>query len=201
MTAGHDGVDYDRIYREGGAPWEIGGPQPAFAQVLDTVPGPRVLDLGCGTGELALALARRGHQVTGIDISPVAIEAARAKAAAEGLTVRFEVGDATRLPLPPVPFDSVFDSGLLHNLARHGGSQEYLAVLPALAGPGAAVYLLAVSSKAGQDWNLTEESLLADFAEPHWAGTRVERADVVADVDGHALLLPGYLLRTVRAGS
>ena len=83
-----------------------------------------MLDLGCGTGELALALARRGHQVTGVDISQVAIDAARAKAAAEGLTVHFEVQDATRLSLPSAPFDSVFDSGLLHNLVRHGGAER-----------------------------------------------------------------------------
>ena len=201
MTAHSNKVDYDEIYREGGAPWEIGGPQPALANVLDLANGPKVLDLGCGTGELALALARRAHQVTGVDISPVAIDAARAKAAAEGLAVRFEVQDATRLSLPSAPFDSVFDSGLLHNLVRHGGADEYLALLPELAGPGATVFLLAVSRKAGQDWSLTEEVLRADFAEPHWAGTQIEEIDVVADVDVQQLLLPGYLLRTVRASS
>jgi SAM-dependent methyltransferase len=191
-------VDYDEIYRAGEAPWEIGGPQPALARVLDEVRGPKVLDLGCGTGELALDLARRGHQVTGVDISQVAIDAARAKAAAEGLAVDFEVQDATRLSLPAAPFDSVFDSGLLHNLARHGGADEYLAVLPGLAGPGATVFVLGVSRAAGGDWNLTEEMLRADFAEPQWTGTQVEETEVVADVGGEQLLLPGYLLRTIR---
>jgi SAM-dependent methyltransferase len=57
-----------------------------------------ILDIGCGTGRHAIELARRGYQVTGIDLSPSQIGRARAKAAAAGVAPDFLVGDARDLP-------------------------------------------------------------------------------------------------------
>ena len=60
-------------------------------------PGP-VADLGCGPGAHALALARRGYDVVGIDGSPAMVEAARARAARDKISARFDVADV-RAPL------------------------------------------------------------------------------------------------------
>src|SRR6185369_17717709 len=57
-----------------------------------------VLDAGCGTGFLSLELASRGHRVTGVDFAPAMLAGARRKAAAQGLSIRFEEGDAENLP-------------------------------------------------------------------------------------------------------
>jgi SAM-dependent methyltransferase len=200
-----DDIDYDEIYRDtadsGGPPWAIGRPQPALAKVLDGLKGSKVLDVGCGTGDLAIALARRGYEVTAVDVSQVAIDMARAKAAGEGLAVRFEVQDATALSLASAPFDAVFDSGLLHSLHRRGKGEvdDYLALLPGLAAPGATLFVLAVSVDGGHGWGVTEEFLRASFAEPQWVGTQVQHIDVAAETGDQELSLAGFLLRTVRA--
>ncbi len=64
---------------------------PFLVAVLERVRAIRVLDVACGTGQHAIALARRGYQVTGTDLSAPMIARARAAAAAAGANVRFEV--------------------------------------------------------------------------------------------------------------
>ncbi|GAA4915979.1 class I SAM-dependent methyltransferase [Streptomyces coeruleoprunus] len=66
-----------------------------------------VLDLGCGTGSLALLLAEDGHRVTGVDLAPRMVARAREKLAAAGLPGRFTVGDAAAPPTGDERFDVV----------------------------------------------------------------------------------------------
>lgn len=68
-----------------------------LVDALGLAPGARVLDVGCGPGRHALALARRGIEVVGIDLSPDFVELARAAAAAEGLPARFDLLDVRDL--------------------------------------------------------------------------------------------------------
>lgn len=78
-----------------------------FVGRLDLKPGMRVLDVACGTGNTALPAARAGAEVTGVDIAPNLIEQAIARAEAEGVKVKFEVGDAEALQYDDASFDAV----------------------------------------------------------------------------------------------
>src|SRR5262245_26957901 len=78
-----------------------------FFRRLGVKPGTRLLDVGCGAGQLALIAARAGAQVIGCDISTNWLEKARARAAAEGLEITFEEGDAESLPYADAQFDIV----------------------------------------------------------------------------------------------
>jgi ubiquinone/menaquinone biosynthesis C-methylase UbiE len=78
-----------------------------FFRRLGVAPGTRLLDVGCGAGQLALIAARAGAEVTGCDIATNWLEKARARAAAERLKVTFEEGDAESLRYYEAQFDVV----------------------------------------------------------------------------------------------
>jgi len=78
-----------------------------FFHRLGVRPGTRLLDVGCGAGQLALIAARAGARVTGCDIATNWLEKARARADADGLEITFEEGDAESLPYEDGQFDVV----------------------------------------------------------------------------------------------
>jgi 2-polyprenyl-3-methyl-5-hydroxy-6-metoxy-1,4-benzoquinol methylase len=92
--------DFGAIAREIGAP-----AAEAFVARMALEPGERVLDIACGTGNVTIPLARRGAMVTGLDMMPHLLEEARARAAREGLPIRFDEGFAETLPYPDGSFD------------------------------------------------------------------------------------------------
>jgi len=92
--------DFGRIARG----YELGAAQ--FITRLGLEQGERVLDVATGTGNLAIPAARTGALVTGVDIAPNLITQAKARAAAEGLTIRLDVGDAESLGYDDHEFDT-----------------------------------------------------------------------------------------------
>lgn len=100
-------------------PWDIGGPQPAMSELIERYPpaGP-ILDVGCGSGDLAIFMAQLGHQVIGIDFVETAIHRARQKASSlppeTASYLDFQVANALKPSLLQRQFGSVVDSGFYH---------------------------------------------------------------------------------------
>ena len=78
-----------------------------FFERLDIPPGTRLLDVACGAGQLTIPAARKGIRVTGLDLAANLVQQARARAAAEGLQIQVDEGDAESLPYPDASFDAV----------------------------------------------------------------------------------------------
>jgi SAM-dependent methyltransferase len=77
---------------------------------LDPQPGEKWLDVGTGTGAVAMRAARAGAGVTGADLAPALIETARRLAGEEGLGIEYDVADAEQLPYGNAEFDVVSSS-------------------------------------------------------------------------------------------
>jgi SAM-dependent methyltransferase len=113
---------FDAVYT-GEVPWDVGAAQPDLMDLIAAFPPQgRVVDLGCGTGDLVIALAGLGYQVLGVDFAAAAIEEAEWRLQVEPPDVRARVellvGDALRPSLLAGEIGSVVDSGFYHLFDR-----------------------------------------------------------------------------------
>ncbi|MCA2322547.1 class I SAM-dependent methyltransferase [Mycobacterium intracellulare] len=154
MTAPFDPTDptrFEQMYRDDrmshglptATPWDIGGPQPVVQQLvaLRAIKG-EVLDPGTGPGHHAIYYASKGYSATGIDGSPGAIERARANAEKAGVSVNFEVADATKLDGFDGHFDTVVDCAFYHTFSTEPElRRSYAEALRRATRPGARLYM------------------------------------------------------------
>lgn len=183
---------FAEYYASARPPWDIGRPQAAFVAAADTMQG-RVIDIGCGTGDLALWLAEKGCAVTGVDFLAAPLEEARAKAAGRGLRANFMQMDALSVGELPERFDVATDCGLFHTF-DDAGRAAYVAALGRLLPAGSRLLLLCFSdAEPGTHGprRVTERELRAAFAQ----GWEIEsivpaRFEVVPGVPG-AEFTPG----------
>ena len=154
---------YDRVPN-----WEIGRPQREFVALEEAgeIAGD-VLDVGCGTGENALFLAGRGHEVRGVDSAARAIELAREKAEERDLPVTFLLQDALALEGLGRSFDTVIDSGLFHALSDPERPRFVQSLSTALR-PGGTYFMLALSDLEPGEYGprrITQEEIRATFGD------------------------------------
>jgi len=136
---------FSLMYRLGFTPWEGHALPQRLREIAERGGGgERALEVGCGTGDMSIVLARAGWDVTGVDFVERALKKARAKAAAAGVRVRFVRGDATKLEEAGIGdgYRLVLDGGLLHGLSDDD-RDAYVRGLTAVAAPGAALLLVA----------------------------------------------------------
>jgi demethylmenaquinone methyltransferase/2-methoxy-6-polyprenyl-1,4-benzoquinol methylase len=122
------------------------------ATLAAAAPGARALDLCCGTGDIAFALARRGADVTGLDFSEKMLEVAAARQChlkAQISNLKFQQGDAQQIPFPDNSFDIVTVGYGLRNLA---GWERGLDEMFRVARPGARLVVLDFGKPPNAPW-------------------------------------------------
>src|SRR5439155_2651737 len=170
-------------------PWSIGEPQPELAELIEAGKfHGDVLDVGCGEAAVSLHLAERGFTTVGLDLSPTAIELAKAEAAKRGLTnASFEVADISAFAGYDGRFNTIVDSTLFHSIpveAREGYQQSIVRA----AAPGAKYFVL-VFDRAGLPngpANPVTEDELRDVVSKYWVIDEIRPARIHASVPGAA---------------
>lgn len=133
-----DPGDFDEAYDDERA--VFGEPYPALLELFERIPCGRVLDLGCGQGRNAVALAAMGHTVTALDSSRVGVAQAVAAGHDRGLVITGVVADIRALPVG-VPVDHVVIDMVLHGLTpeeAHGAVES----LTTTVRPGGTTYVV-----------------------------------------------------------
>jgi SAM-dependent methyltransferase len=185
------GVPYRFFYRLGFHPWEDLAEHPPFADTLTELfereesrrepPYGRALDLGCGSGVWGVPLAKRGWQVTSVDVVDKALERARERVQEAGVDVQVMHADATALRDAGVGsgFRLILDTGTFHGLTdaqRAAMGRE----VDAVAGEDATVLLDCFAPARRPFWRGADQGDV-EAAFPGWTVTDVEVADTEPD--------------------
>ena len=169
------GHDFAEMYAEGIPPWQIDRPQPEVIRLIEQgkFESP-VLDLGCGTGDNTIELARHGLVVKGLDAVPEALERARKKTEQAGLkqSPEFVLGDALRLAESRLKARTVLDCALFHTFSDEERG-EYIRGLGAVLSRGGRLHILSFSELETRQPGPRRLSLL-EITRSFAAGWRVE---------------------------
>jgi len=154
---------WDSRYREGcWPPWERGSVAEGLKKAVEdgSIKPCRTVVLGCGLGTNAIYLARKGFDVTAIDVAPTAVGIAETKAKEAGVRVRFMLADVLALP-DLEPFDFIFDRGCYHNV-RYGNAAGFIESVAGLSRPGTRMLVLSLNRDGPP--GVREKTMRDDFS-------------------------------------
>jgi 2-polyprenyl-3-methyl-5-hydroxy-6-metoxy-1,4-benzoquinol methylase len=138
---------FAEMYARGFKPWDAGTPSRELLRVLDAgkLPGKTLLEMGCGTGTNAIELARRGYDVTAVDVVEQALDEAKEKGRRTNAAVSFRLADLLNDNLGG-PYDALFDRGVYHHI-RTVDHTKFQEVLRRVTHPGSVWLSLAGNAK------------------------------------------------------
>jgi len=143
--------DWNSNYASNQLPWDTGEPDPQLVEAVQQglLPRGRALEIGCGTGTDAIWLERQGYDVVALDLAPLAIERARAKAKAASAT-RCELMVRDFLEDEPLTgsFQLVFDRGCFHVFDTKEQQARFASRVASVLGPDG-VWLSLIGSTEG----------------------------------------------------
>jgi len=156
---------WDQKYRDGRwPPWNNNLPAaPVLKEAVEkgAVKPCRTVVLGCGSGSNAIFLAKKGFDVTAIDVAPSALGIAMTDAKKAGVNVRWVLADVLALP-ELKPYDLVFDRGCYHNV-RYVDAAGFVASVKQLSRPGTRCFLLSCNRDKAP--GIREKMMRDDFSE------------------------------------
>jgi ubiquinone/menaquinone biosynthesis C-methylase UbiE len=167
MNSNYD--EWDQIYRRyplEDLGWELGKPRPILVEFVEKgfIKKGKALDLCCGAGTNTVYLAKKGFEVTAIDISQKAIEYAKEKAEHANVKINFMMRSFVDLPFQDEEFNFVFDMGCFHHVKIEDRASFIGGVYRVLK-KGGDYLLTCFSYKNGSAWNhFTEKQLVRLFS-------------------------------------
>jgi len=156
---------WDKKYRKGRwAPWNSDLPAaPVLQEAIKKkeIKPCRTVVLGCGSGSNAIFLAKKGFDVTAIDVAPSALGIAMADAKKAGVKVRWVLADVLKLP-ESKPYDLIFDRGCYHNV-RYVDAAGFVASMKQLTRPGSRCFVFSCNRDSAP--GIREKTMRDDFSE------------------------------------
>jgi 2-heptyl-1-hydroxyquinolin-4(1H)-one methyltransferase len=179
-------------------PWSIGEPQPEIAALIEQGKfHGDVLDAGCGEAAVSLRLAELGYTTVGLDLSPTAVELARAEAARRGLTnATFEVADISSFGGYDGRFGTIVDSTLFHSMPVES-REGYQRSIVRAAAPGASYFVLVFDKAALPEGpaNAVTADELRDLVSRFWLIDEIKPARIHGHIPENAEFFPSVGLK------